>query len=304
MKVYNSLEEYIPSKNGTSVALGFFDGVHLGHREVIGSCVDEKGACRSAALTFRESPAKALKKPAPPLLTTNERKAELMAQIGADDVIFADFNDVKDLSPEAFVSEILRDRLNAKKVFCGFNYHFGRRGAGDTERLRRLCGEQGIEVIVKEPVTISGEQASSSLIRDCISGGEIEKANRLLGYRYAIEGRIDSGNHIGTTMGFPTVNIPLGDGLTLPRFGVYASDLVIDGTRYMGATNIGVHPTVGAEEAPLCETFLLDFDGGDMYGKKAVCVLKSFVREEKRFRSTEELCEQIQKDCEFIRQSE
>jgi riboflavin kinase/FMN adenylyltransferase len=267
---------------------------------VIGSCIAEKGSSTCVVLTFRESPAKALGRPIPTLLSTNERKAELLAQIGVDEVIFADFNTVKDLSPQAFVTAILRDKLHAEKVTCGFNYHFGQGGAGDTALLTKLCEEQGIAVEVKEPVFCDGEQISSSLIRRCIADGRIEKANNLLGYPYAIEGAIDSGNHIGSAMGFPTVNIPIGEGLTVPRYGVYASAITIDGRRYRGATNIGVHPTVGAHDVPLCETFLLDFGGGDLYGKKATCELTAFVREERRFASMDELSAQIKKDCDTI----
>ena len=300
MKVTNSLEEYKPKNNGTCVALGFFDGVHTGHRAVIGSCAAEKGEHPCVVLTFRESPLKALGRSTPTLLSTNERKAELLAEIGVDEVIFADFNAVKDLSPQAFVTDVLRDKLHAKKVFCGFNYRFGQGGAGDTDLLTKLCEEQGIAVEVKEPVLREGERVSSSLIRRCIAEGDIEKANTLLGYPYAIEGAIDSGNHIGSAMGFPTVNIPIGEGLTVPRYGVYASAITIDGRRYKGATNIGVHPTVGAHDVPLCETFLLDFGGGDLYGKKATCELTAFVREEKHFGSIDELSAQIKKDCETI----
>lgn len=301
MKVYNSFDEYQPNNSGACVALGFFDGVHLGHRAVIGSCAAEKGGLRCTVLTFQESPAKLLRKSVPPMLTSNERKAELIAQLGADEVIFADFNAVMEMSPADFVTDILCSKLNAKKVYCGFNYRFGFGGAGATAMLKELCAEHGIDVIVKEPIFCDKEQVSSSLIRACISDGEIEKANRLLGYRYAVEGNIGSGNHIGTAMGFPTVNIPIGEGLTVPRFGVYASALTIDGACYRGATNIGVHPTVGAEEVPLCETFLLDYDGGELYGKKAVCELLAFIREERRFDSQEELIAQIQKDCETIK---
>ena len=300
MNVYYSLEEYQPHKTGASVALGFFDGVHSGHRAVIGSCAAEKGGSSCVVLTFRESPARVMGQ-SPLLLSTNERKAELMTQLGADEVIFADFRALKDHSPEEFVTGILRDRLNAEKVYCGFNYHFGRGGAGDTDLLIKLCAEQGIGVAVKEPVFCDGEQVSSSLIREAIAAGKIEKANRLLGYRYAVEGRIDRGNQNGAALGFPTVNIPFGEGLTVPRFGVYASDVIIDGARYKGATNIGRHPTMGAHDMPLCETFLLDFEGGELYGKKAACELKAFVREERRFGSPEELSRQIGRDCEVIK---
>ncbi|MBQ3265412.1 MAG: riboflavin biosynthesis protein RibF [Ruminococcus sp.] len=300
MRVLYGLDEYQPPQNGSSIALGFFDGVHLGHRAVIGGCVRDRGALKSVVLTFAQSPAKALGRPAPPLLSSNGRKAELIGALGADELIFADFAAVKDMSPEKFVEEILYERLNAKRVTCGFNYRFGKGGAGDTAALEALCGARGIKVCVTQPVYCGKEQVSSSLIRARIAAGEIERANEMLGYRYAIGGEIGGGNHIGTMMGFPTVNIPIGDGLTVPRCGVYASDITIGGVRYKGATDIGVHPTVGENEKPLCETFLLDFAGGDLYGKKAVCELTSFVREERRFGSKEELAAQIKKDCEMI----
>ena len=300
MKCFYGFNEYQPHEEGAYVALGFFDGVHPGHRAVIGRCVGDSGELPAVVLTFRESPAKALGRSAPPLLSDNERKAELMEQIGAEEVIFADFCDIKDQSPEDFVRDVLKDRLNARCVYCGFNYHFGAGGRGDTALLETLCGEYGIGVVVLPPVQLGDRQVSSSVIRGLIADGEIERANEMLGYRFAVAGDIGSGNHIGTAMGFPTVNIPLREGITVPRFGVYASEIVIDGRVYRGATNIGVHPTVGENERPLCETFLLDFEGGDLYGRRAVCRLKAFVRPEKRFGSLEELTKQVQKDCETI----
>ena len=297
MKIYNSLEEYQPHPAGACVALGFFDGVHLGHRAVIESCVADSGGLASVVLTFLESPAKVLGRAVPPLLSDNARKAELMEALGVDELIFADFCAVKDMPPAAFIQDILTEKLNAKQVYCGFNYRFGQNGAGDTVALEKLCGEKGISVRVKEPVFCDGEQVSSSRIRELISQGAIDRANRLLGCRYAVEGSIGSGNHIGGQLGFPTVNLSIGDGTAVPRFGVYASDVVIDGVRYRGATNIGVHPTVGENEKPLCETFLLDFGGGDLYGKRIRCELKKFIRPEMRFDSVEELTEQIRKDC-------
>lgn len=300
MKVFDGLQQYQPHENGAYVALGFFDGVHLGHQAVIGGCAAESGDLPCAVLTFNESPAKALGKTAPPLLSDNRRKAELIARLGADETIFADLARIKDHSPREFVHVILRDRLNAKRVYCGFNYRFGKNGEGDINDLRELCREVGIGVTVQESVSVDGEQISSSAIRALIADGEIARANKMLGYRFAVGGDIGSGNHIGTAMGFPTVNIPLTKGIVIPRFGVYASVITVDGKAFRGATNIGVHPTVGANAEPLCETFLLDFQGGDLYGKRAVCELRRFIRPEKRFRSTEELTEQVGKDCQTI----
>ena len=300
MTIYEGLEEYRPHESGAYVALGFFDGVHIGHRSVITSCADDSKEAPAVVLTFRESPQKALGRLTPPLLTSNARKAALMEKLGADEIIFADFCAVKDESPADFVRKILHDKLNAKRVYCGFNYRFGAGGAGDTQTLKSLCEPYGIEVVVKEPVYLDEEQVSSSLIRKKIAAGEIQRANEMLGYPYTLEGDIGSGNHIGTSMGFPTVNIPIAEGVTVPRFGVYASDIVIDGKVYRGATNIGVHPTVGENERPLCETFLLNFAGGDLYGKSAACALKDFIRPEMHFASIEELKAQVNADCEKI----
>lgn len=252
-------------------------------------------------LTFRESPAKALGKPAPPLLSPNARKELLLEDAGADEIIFADFSAVKDLSPAEFVEGILHEKLNAKCVYCGFNYRFGKNGAGDTAALKELCEVQGISVYISEPVFCGGEQVSSSLIRERIAAGEIECANKMLGYPYSLEGRIGVGDQVGSEIGFPTVNLPIDREVVMPCCGVYASKLLIDGKSFCGATNIGVHPTVGAKEEPLCETFLLDYAGGDLYGKYAVCELIAFIRPEKRFDSVEALTAQIQRDCETIR---
>ena len=299
MKVWNDLKTYRPQEKAANVALGFFDGVHLGHRAVIGACAKDPDAV-CIVLTFRESPAKVLGRSAPPLISDNARKAQLLAQAGAHEVIFADFAAVKDLSPEEFVRDILCAKLHAKRVFCGFNYRFGQGGKGDVALLKTLCTEIGIGVTTVSAVYCDGEQVSSSLIRRCIADGEIARANRMLGYRYAVEGVIEGGNQFGSSMGFPTVNIPIREGAVIPRFGVYASQVTIDGAVFRGATNIGVHPTVGANDEPLCESFLLDFDGGDLYGKKAACTLIEFIRPERRFSSKEELTAQIRLDCDTI----
>lgn len=302
MAVYQTISEYHPSADGTAVALGYFDGIHLGHRAVLTQCAENKGELRAAVLTFTENPAAALGKACPPALTDNAHKAALMEKLGIGDVIFADFGGLKELSPEEFVRDILRKRLNAKSVFCGFNYRFGKNGAGDTEKLRELCARYGIETQVVPPVYLDREAASSTRIRELIAAGEVERANALLGYRYSIEGDIGHGNHLGTAMGFPTVNLPIAQGMATPRFGVYASRMVIGDRVYRGATNVGVHPTVGANDQPLCETFLLDFGGEELYGRHAVCELLRFVRGERRFGSKEELIAQVQRDCETIRE--
>lgn len=298
MTIYDSLQIYRAHKEGSAVALGFFDGVHLGHRAVLKACAGS--GLHRVVLTFSQPPAKTIGRACPPLLTDNARKAALLGELGADDIIFADFASLRELSPAEFVRSILYERLHAKQVYCGFNYRFGKDGDGDTALLTALCSEYGIGVTVIEPVYLDGEAVSSTRIRACIAAGEVGRAAEMLGGCYTIEGDIGGGNHIGTTMGFPTVNIPIGEELCVPRYGVYASYITIDGRTFTAATNIGVHPTVEVISRPLCESFLLDFEGGDLYGKHAVCELRRFIRGERKFDSIEELRAQIRHDCSVI----
>ena len=301
MKVYDSIEDFAKTGYESQVALGFFDGVHLGHRAVIDEIVRDKGDRQAVVLTFRESPAVLLGKNDAVLITDNERKAELMKAAGADAVIFADFSAIKDMEAENFIRGVLHEKLRAKKVCCGYNYRFGKNGSGDTEILEKICGEIGIEVCVKEPVFCGGRAVSSSAIRELLQSGEIVEADRMLGYAYSIGGLIGDGNHIGSTMGIPTVNLPIKAGMVVPKFGVYASRVTVDRKTYRGATNIGVHPTVGENDAPLCETFLLDYEGEALYGEYAVCEPAAFIRYEKKFRSKDELTEQIKIDIDTIK---
>lgn len=302
MEIYNSIEAFETTGYESHVALGFFDGVHLGHRAVIADSIAGKGACRSVVLTFAESPAKQMGKEGVRLITGNEEKAALIEALGVDTVIFADFLSLRDKEPEEFVEEVLCRRLRAKKVSCGYNYRFGNRGAGDTALLRRLCEAHGIAVSVTQPVACGGRTVSSSAIRELLQSGGIEEANRMLGAAFAVCGEIGSGNRLGSVMGYPTVNLPIGADRVVPRYGVYASQVTVGGKTYRGATNIGVHPTVGENDTPLCETFLLDYRGEELYGEKARCELLRFLRPEQKFASGEELTAQIGRDIETIKQ--
>ena len=299
MEIYYDIDGFTPSQERSSVALGYFDGVHMGHRAVIESCVRSGGD--PVVLTFAQSPAAALGRDVPPALTDNARKAGLMEDIGVSAVIFADFARIKDMSAEAFVKDILSGRLRAKTVCCGYNYRFGRGGSGDTALLAELCAREGIGVNIAEPVYIGGSAVSSTAIRAMLESGDVSSANRLLGYRYSVTGAVGSGNHFGRALGFPTVNLPISEGLCVPAFGVYESRVIVGGREYIGATNIGVHPTVGASEAPLCESFILDYEGRGLYGDEIVCELVRSIRPEMRFASVDELSEQIEKDVIQIR---
>ena len=301
MEIYYEIDGYAAKGYRSRVALGFFDGVHLGHRAVIEACAEDCGAAMPVALTFRENPASALGRPAPPALSDNETKAALMSAAGARAVIFADFLSVKDMSPEEFVSSVLKDKLNAEFVCCGYDHRFGKNGSGSAERLRELCAVHGIECSVIEPVYAQGEAVSSTGIRGLLSSGEIEKANDMLGRAYCVSGVISAGNHIGSELGYPTVNLPMKEGLCVPRYGVYASRITVGGRSYPGATNIGVHPTVDVSPAPLCETFMIDYPGEEIYGEKAVVELLRFIRPEMKFASLSSLREQVERDVRSVR---
>ena len=281
MKVFTSLDEFAKTEYHTSVALGFFDGVHLGHQAVIKSAVKNSGSLCSAVLTFSESPAKILTGCAPPLLMTNELKQKYCEVSGVDALIFADFSSLRDYSPQEFVGIILKEKLRAEKVFCGFNYHFGSKGAGDTDALSSLCARHGIEVQVSDPVYYEGEVISSTRIRSCLSQGDMKRVRAMLGRPYILSGKVSQGNRIGSALGFPTLNFEIDPSCSVPRYGVYASWVMINSRFYKGATNIGVHPTVKENATPLCETFLLDFEGGDLYDAEVFCQLRRFIRPEK-----------------------
>lgn len=299
MKISDTI---IKTEYDTVVALGFFDGVHLGHRKVIQTCVDNTDNKRkSVVFTFRESPHNAMSDTKKLLLTTNECKARLIESMGVDELMCVDFDSVKEMSSEEFVRDVLLKKLNAKCVVTGFNYRFSKGGVADADELKRLCDKYGITAIKCDPVLYKGESVSSTRIRQCISDGEIDDANNMLGYSFSVDNIVTSGNHIGTKIDSPTINQRIHDDIVVPLFGVYATKVTIDDKSYFGATNIGVHPTVG-ECKLVCETHLLDFDNSDLYGKRVVTELVHFIRKEKKFDSIDILRQQIEKDVENIRE--
>lgn len=297
MQIFDSI---IKTEYRTSIALGFFDGVHLGHAQVIKQAVDNSNdSIKSAVLTFSKSPFTMLTNEKKKLLTTNEEKFRLFEKLGVDYVFCVDFFDIKDMTAEEFVRDILCDKLNASYISTGYNYHFGKGGNADVEVLKSLCEPHGITVHSSAPVLYNNEAISSTRIRECIKNGDIQSANDMLGYNYNIKGKVVQGNHIGTKISTPTINLPLDDNCITPRFGVYASRVIIDNHTFFGATNIGTHPTVGGNEV-LCETHLLDFSGDDLYSKKVRIEPLLFIRDEKKFSCIDELKSQIEKDKEDI----
>lgn len=300
MQVY---EHWTPDQPVTSaaraVALGAFDGWHIGHRAVVSALCGQTEIASPAAPLLCTAVLSLIGVPKgePTRLTVPSREAELLQTLGLDEWFTLPFEAVQDLSPEAFVEQILEQALGAKLVCCGYNYHFGKEGVGDADTLKDLCEARGIRVITVPPVERDGESVSSTRIRTALAAGELPTVTALLGRPFEVELPVSEGAHLGRTWGFPTLNQVFPPSLTVPRFGVYASLVTVEDRAYFAVTNIGVHPTVGGTSVPQAETWMADFDG-DLYGQTVRVRLIRFLREECIFPSVDDLREQIQRDRE------
>lgn len=302
-----SFQTLLPEQQNCAVALGFFDGVHRGHRKVLcGAAAQRQNGLLPVCLTFAESPKAVISGKAMPFLMTRGDKLKALEQIGIEHVFFTDFRALMHLSARDFFEQILVNTLRAKKLFCGFNYHFGKNAEGDTEVLKRLCDEFGVELTVVPPEKDNGEVVCSTLIKRLIAEGDVRRANDLLCGSFGVKEVIHHGKHIGHTLGAPTINQPMTKGLIAPKFGVYASVVTLeDGKEYCGVTNIGIKPTVGGK-TPLWETWMPQYSGGEIYGQTADVRLIEFIRAERKFESLDALKEEIlrngQKAQEIYRQ--
>ena len=283
------------SKKPRSVlALGMFDGVHVGHQALLRQAAEAARAlsARTVAFTFTDAPGKLLHLPVT-CLSTPDQRTRWLREAGADRVDMVDFTQAfADLSPEAFVG-YLQERYDVAALAAGFNYTFGRYGAGTAETLKQLGAEHGFPVLIAEPVLLDGEPVSSTRIRARISEGAMEAAEALLGRPYTLTGSVVSARHIGHTLGYPTANLETGEQL-LPRDGVYATYAVLDGAACPAVTNVGRNPTVAGRRRTV-ETFILD-GAPSLYGAELSVAFLSRIREERSFPSLEALSRQIGED--------
>ena len=294
-----TFQTIIREQQPAAVALGYFDGVHRGHRRVIGgAAAEQKNGLLPVCLTFAESPKSVIAGKSQPSLMTRADKLRALETIGVAHVVFADFRAIMHLSARDFFREILLGKLFAKALFCGFNYRFGRHAEGDTAMLGALCDEFGVRLTVVPPETDGGEVVCSTLIKRLIAEGDVRRANALLCGRFGVTEVIRHGRHLGHSLGAPTINQPLTEGLVVPKFGVYVSEVTLEnGERYCGVTNIGVKPTVGGT-TPLWETWMPRYAGGEIYGETADVRLLDFIRAEKRFDSLDALKTEILRNGE------
>lgn len=286
MKCYQDLQT---PEGELAAALGSFDGLHLGHRQVIGNTLSAPGL-RPAVITFQQNPSVSLQKKPVPLLTTNEQKLALLEEMGVEVVYLLPFDRIRDMEPEDFVEALYRI-CRVRALSCGFNFRFGKNGRGDAGLLKELCREKGISLSVTPPVSVAGETVSSTRIRACLEQGDVQQAGQLLGRPFGYDFEVTHGRKLGRTWGTPTINQPFPAGYVLPRFGVYASLVEVEGQKYYGVTNIGVKPTVGSDCA-LSETWIPEFSG-DLYGKKVPVELLDFIRPERKFDSLDQLKNEI-----------
>ena len=293
---------------GAAVAVGTFDGVHLGHRALLGATVGQARSLGLAplALTWDRHPASTLRPhQAPPLITSFERKLELLGEQGLDQVAVLAFDeDLASWPPERFASDVLAEGLGAKLVMVGQNWRFGRRAAGNIDTLARLGAELGFEArAVKLERPEDDLVVSSTRIRAALVDGDVDRARLLLARPFDFDGTVVHGDGRGALLGYPTANLEVDEALVRPQKGIYAGRALVDGDVYPAALSIGVNPTFVADDArpPIrIEAFLLDFSG-DLYGRRLRIELHARLRDELSFDSTPALVEQMAKDVEATR---
>jgi riboflavin kinase / FMN adenylyltransferase len=289
---------------GLVVALGNFDGVHLGHQEVLRRAVEEgqRRGMSVVAATFQPHPRAVLGAGDPPrLLTPRDLRREVLRRYGAEKVVEIPFDrELSRKSPEQFVRDVLVGDIGAAVVVVGENFRFGHRAAGDFGDLHRLMREMGGEAVSVEVRSI-GEEAgiSSTRIRALISEGRVEEAAGLLGRAYVLRGEVVVGDRRGRTIGFPTANVLPEPAAVVPAYGVYAGFVLVGSQEFAACTNVGVAPTFARAESRV-EAYLLDFDG-DLYGRIVDVGFTRRIRGEKKFSGIDELKAQIQRDVDEAR---
>lgn len=276
----------------SAVTIGKFDGVHKGHRKLFETVlsVKEQGLAACGVSFFPETSAESR------VIYSKEEQAAVAKAMGMDVLLQITLTEaVRSMEPEAFVKEILCDRLRAKLLVTGEDFRFGKDRAGDVALLRMLSGEYGYRLICVPKVEEGGARVSSTRIRKLLSEGAMEEANALLGQPYFVQGTVVHGKQLGRNLGLPTANVLPGKEKLLPSYGVYATRTKVEDKIYSGVTNVGLRPTVKDEKVVSVETFLMDFSG-ELYGKTVTTEFLHFIRPEKRFSSLEDLAEAMEKD--------
>lgn len=307
MQVYHSVSELDQTASySSSVAIGNFDGMHLGHQKLILTTVEYAHSHNSipTALTFFPHPSQILKPSSTPLrLTTLSEKIYQLEKLNIEKVLVANFDkSFMNLEANEFFDLYLLKALKAKSIHVGFDFRFGKNRAGDIPFLKQLCDKNNIQLSIQEPFLLEGQKVSSTLIRENLRNNNIEQANKLLGRPYSVWGTVVPGAKKGSQLGFPTANLSYSTEKVVPTNGVYATKFYTNNTCYESVTNVGVRPTLHSEAPayPVIETHLFNFQN-NLYDSSAIVEFLFKVREEKKFNSLEELRKQIEKDIEKVK---
>lgn len=292
-------------KHDRVIALGFFDGVHLGHAALLRLTrrrADELGL-PAAVLTFDTHPdTLVFHQPVPLINTVEDRKWLMEQRFSMDEVLLAHFDcAMMEMPWESFVDDYLIGELGAKHVVCGHDFSFGYRGQGTPDKLRRLCAQRGVGVNVVDKVSLGGITVSSTHIRQLIRQGDMEAAAQMLGHRHFLSGEVLHGKELGRRLGFPTANLALPEGLIAPAYGVYATLVTLpDGSSHPAVTNVGVRPTVHDQLGRLVEAWILDCTA-ELYGQKIRVEFFTRLRGEKKFDCLEALREEVLRNADETR---
>ncbi|MDR1693257.1 MAG: riboflavin biosynthesis protein RibF [Oscillospiraceae bacterium] len=286
------------------LAMGFFDGVHIGHGRLFrrAAARAKQLNCRACALTYDSHPQTFLTgRPVPLLCSTDERAALIRSLYKLQEVIIDPFDaETASIPWREYLEEMVIRRLKAVHVVVGHDFTFGRGGDGTPELLAEACRQKGLGCDILPPKRVGGTRVSSTYIRGLVAEGDMESAARFLGHRYRLSGLVERGRGLGRSLGFPTANLPLPQERQFPAWGVYATLVGWNGRVYPAATNVGIRPTVGTFSAPTVESTLLDFDR-ELYGERIDVDFLSFLRPERRFETPEALTAQVLEDLREVR---
>lgn len=300
MDTITSIEKIDTIKDSV-VTIGNFDGIHKGHQVLIEKATEyaKKNNVISTVFTFNNHPVNYFKPNSIKNIITNNDKIKILKTMGVDYIINIPFDEyMTKISGYDFVKDILIDKLGAKKIIVGHDFTFARNKEGNIALLKELSKKYGFLLEIVNPVKIDDIRISSSYIRKLILDGKVEDARKYLGRNYKLSGEVIHSKKLGRTIGFPTANISIDENIIIPKVGIYATKVYVNGTIYYGATNVGYNPTVNGNKLSI-ETNILEFND-DIYGKIITIEFLERIRDEKKFNGIEELKEQLQKDTKYI----
>jgi len=295
--------EVLDANAARAVALGNFDGLHRGHQQLIKTLMEKAKAhkLQSCVYTFKNHTLPIITKgQAPPQITDLTSKGNLLEAYGVETLVLAEFSEeIMNLNPSDFARKILVETLRCKVAVIGFDYRFGAKASGNAQMLQALGEEMGFSVCIIEPVTIDGEKVSSTAVRRYVQEGDIQRANEFLGRSFSLYGQVVHGEARGRKLGYPTANILVPSQFLIPKEGVYATRVMIQGQAYPGATSVGTNPTFEGRQTSI-ETHILDYEG-DLYGQYIEVQFQKGIRGNLKFDQVEGLIDQMAKDIAYIK---